>query len=88
MIHVPRSALKAGCGGFWPIPESFWPDPGAPSLPPRSAHPNVRFTCVPHEPHLLENFPFDKYDLEPNPLTKFILARKTAGVCWQVIHNS
>ena len=26
LIYVPRSAQKGFAVGFWPIPESFWPD--------------------------------------------------------------
>ena len=84
MIYVPRSNQKGFAGGFWPIPEAFWPDPSMPTLPPRSAHPHVKFTCVAQEPLVVENFPFDKYELEPSPLTQFILARKQPTICWQV----
>jgi len=85
MIYVPRSSQKGFAGGFWPIPESFWPEPALPGLPARTAHPNVRFTCHPADPLVIENFPFDKYELEPSPLTQYILARKQPTVCWQVI---
>ncbi|PNF33141.1 Integrator complex subunit 6-A [Cryptotermes secundus] len=84
LIYVPRSAQKGFAVGFWPIPESFWPDLSSSSLPPRSAHPNVKFTCTSQEPMVIENLPFDKYELEPSPLTQFILARKQPTVCWQV----
>lgn len=70
--------------GFWPLPEAFWPDVNAPSLPQRSAHPNVNFTCTNQEPMIIDNLPFDKYELEPSPLTLYILARKQPKVCWQV----
>lgn len=43
--------------------------------------------CVPQEPMVIENLPFDKYELEPSPLTQFILARKQPTVCWQVCSN-
>lgn len=33
---------------------------------------------------VIENLPFDKYEMEPSPLTQFILARKQPTVCWQV----
>ncbi|PSN38922.1 Integrator complex subunit 6-A [Blattella germanica] len=52
--------------------------------PPRSAHPNVKFTCTSQEPMVIENLPFDKYELEPSPLTQYILARKQPTICWQV----
>ncbi|XP_067008212.1 integrator complex subunit 6 isoform X2 [Anabrus simplex] len=84
LIYVPRSAQKGFAVGFWPIPESFWPDLSASSLPPRSAHPNVKFTCTSQEPMVIESLPFDKYELEPSPLTQYILARKQPTTCWQV----
>lgn len=84
LIYVPKSAQKGFAIGFWPIPESFWPDVSASSLPSRSAHPNVKFMCVSQEPMVIENLPFDKYELEPSPLTQYILARKQPTVCWQV----
>ena len=70
--------------GFWPLPEAFWPDVTATSLPPRSAHPTLKFTCTNQEPMVIENLPFDKYELEPSPLTLFILGRKQPNYCWQV----
>lgn len=84
LIYVPRSAQKGFAFGFWPIPESFWPEFSQGNLPPRSAHPNVKFTCTGQEPMVIENLPFDKYELEPSPLTQYILARKQPTVCWQV----
>ncbi|CAG9530756.1 unnamed protein product [Cercopithifilaria johnstoni] len=75
--------------GHWPIPEAFWPDRSMVSLPPRKAHPVISFRCEPCEPLVCQDFPFDKYELEPSPLTRFILERKQPGVCWQVfVHNS
>lgn len=56
--------------------------------PPRSAHPNVKFTCTSQEPMVIENLPFDKYEMEPSPLTQFILARKQPTVCWQVNYKN
>ncbi|XP_063979474.1 integrator complex subunit 6 [Diachasmimorpha longicaudata] len=84
LIYVPRSAQKGFAVGFWPIPESFWPDLSASTLPPRTAHPLVKFTCTSQEPMVIENLPFDKYELEPSPLTQYILARKQPTTCWQV----
>ncbi|EFX73352.1 hypothetical protein DAPPUDRAFT_188894 [Daphnia pulex] len=84
MIYVPRSAQKGFAVGFWPIPEAFWPDVNAPSLSPRTAHPVVQFTCTNQEPMIIENLPFDKYEVEPCPLTQYILSRKQASTCWQV----
>ncbi|BES92737.1 integrator complex subunit [Nesidiocoris tenuis] len=84
LIYVPRSAQKGYAVGFWPIPESFWPDLQSQTLPPRSAHPNVKFTCTSQDPMVIDNLPFDKYELEPSPLTQYILARKQPTVCWQV----
>ncbi|XP_005100225.1 integrator complex subunit 6 [Aplysia californica] len=84
LIYVPRSAQKGHCTGHWPIPEGYWPDITSPSLPPRSAHPVVQFSCQPSDPLVIENLPFDKYELEPSPLTQFILERRQPNTCWQV----
>ena len=52
---------------------------------PRDAHPVIKFSCAPCEPMVVENFPFDKYEMEQSPLTHYILARKQPNVAWQVI---
>lgn len=52
--------------------------------PPRSAHPHVRFSCLDAEPMVIDKVPFDKYELEPSPLTQYILERKSPHTCWQV----
>lgn len=83
MIYVPRQP-KGYPFGFWPIPESFWPEVTISVLPPRTAHPNVKFTCTSSDPMVIETLPFDKYELEPSPLTQYILARKQPTICWQV----
>nr|XP_027201646.1 integrator complex subunit 6-B-like [Dermatophagoides pteronyssinus] len=88
MILV-RPATKGYSVGHWPIPESYWPDSNIPSLQPRTAQPIIRFTCTNSEPTVIENLPFDKYELDPSPLTNFILARKQPNVAWQVfVSNS
>lgn len=33
---------------------------------------------------VIDNLPFDKYELEPSPLTQYILHRRQPTVCWQV----
>jgi integrator complex subunit 6 len=55
-----------------------------PRQSPRTAHPVVQFTCTNQEPMIIENLPFDKYEVEPCPLTQYILSRKQASTCWQV----
>ncbi|XP_054712278.1 integrator complex subunit 6-like [Uloborus diversus] len=84
LIYVQRSAQKGYTVGHWPIPEAFWPDQNSPGLPPRSAHPIVKFSCANSEPMVIDNLPFDKYELEPSPLTQYILSRKQPTVAWQV----
>uniref|UniRef100_A0A2K6DNL3 INTS6/SAGE1/DDX26B/CT45 C-terminal domain-containing protein n=1 Tax=Macaca nemestrina TaxID=9545 RepID=A0A2K6DNL3_MACNE len=75
--------------GHWPIPESFWPDQNSPALPPHTSHPVVKFSCTDCEPMVIDKLPCDKYELEPSPLTKFILERKSPQTCWQVyVSNS
>lgn len=89
LIQVPKSAQKGYSVGHWPIPEAFWPDVSNSTLPPRTAHPVVQFSCTSCEPMVIDNLPFDKYELEPSPLTQFILERRQPNVCWQVfISNS
>ncbi|XP_069068587.1 integrator complex subunit 6-like [Pleurodeles waltl] len=88
LIYV-RPNPKTGVPiGHWPVPESFWPDQNSPSLPPRTSHPVVKFSCVDREPMVIDKLPFDKYELEPSPLTQFILERKSPHVCWQVFVTS
>uniref|UniRef100_A0A674BKF8 Integrator complex subunit 6 n=1 Tax=Salmo trutta TaxID=8032 RepID=A0A674BKF8_SALTR len=89
LIYV-RPNPKTGVPiGHWPIPEGFWPDTNSPTLPPRSAHPHVRFSCLDSEPMVIDKVPFDKYELEPSPLTQYILERKSPHTCWQVfVSNS
>uniref|UniRef100_A0A8C7D9D0 Integrator complex subunit 6 like n=1 Tax=Oncorhynchus kisutch TaxID=8019 RepID=A0A8C7D9D0_ONCKI len=88
LIYVRPNPKTGVPVGHWPIPESFWPDQNSPALPPRSAHPMVRFTCVDCEPMVIDKLPFDKYELEPSPLTQYILERKSPHMCWQVFVNS
>ncbi|XP_075707892.1 integrator complex subunit 6 isoform X3 [Rhinoderma darwinii] len=84
LIYV-RPNPKTGVPlGHWPIPESFWPDQNSPTLPPRTSHPIVKFSCTNSEPMVIEKLPFDKYELEPSPLTQYILERKSPHTCWPV----
>lgn len=72
--------------GFWPIPEPYWPDPKAPNLPPRDAHPKLRImTPYVDEPSMVRNFPVDKYEVEASPLTLQILSKREANKCWPVV---
>ncbi|XP_074598860.1 integrator complex subunit 6-like [Brevipalpus obovatus] len=83
LIYVQKSAQKGYSVGFWPIPESFWPDLNKPSLLPRNCHPVIKFTCANSDPMVIDNLPFDKYELETSPLTQYILSRKQPHVAWQ-----
>ena len=38
--------------------------------------------------NVLDNLPFDKYELEPSPLTQFILEMRQPTVCWQTFVKS
>ncbi|XP_075775208.1 integrator complex subunit 6 isoform X4 [Pelodiscus sinensis] len=89
LIYV-RPNPKTGVPiGHWPVPESFWPDQNSPTLPPRTSHPIVKYSCTDCEPMVIDKLPFDKYELEPSPLTQFILERKSPQTCWQVyVSNS
>jgi len=89
MIYVRPSPKSGMPVGHWPLPESYHPDQNAPTLPPRNAHPMLKFTCENVEPYLLTNFPYDKYELEPSPLTQVLLEQKNSNICWQVyVENS
>ncbi|KAG5843630.1 hypothetical protein ANANG_G00152980 [Anguilla anguilla] len=89
LIYIRPNPKTGVPVGHWPIPESFWPDQNSPTLPPRTAHPVVRFSCVDCEPMVIDKLPFDKYELEPSPLTQYILERKSPHMCWQVfVSNS
>ncbi|XP_041846987.1 integrator complex subunit 6 [Melanotaenia boesemani] len=88
LIYVRPNPKTGVPVGHWPIPESFWPDQNSPALPPRSAHPVVRFSCVDCEPMVIDKLPFDKYELEPSPLTQYVLERKSPHMCWQVFVSS
>ncbi|CAH2315176.1 Hypothetical predicted protein [Pelobates cultripes] len=89
LIYVRPNPKTGVPVGHWPIPESFWPDQNSPMLPPRSAHPVLRFSCVDCDPMVIDKLPFDKYELEPSPLTQYILERKSPHTCWQVfVSNS
>ncbi|KAM9485991.1 integrator complex subunit 6 [Clarias gariepinus] len=89
LIYVRPNPKTGVPVGHWPIPESFWPDQNSPTLPPRMAHPQVRFSCLEAEPMVVDKVPFDKYELEPSPLTQYILERKSPHTCWQVyVSNS
>uniref|UniRef100_A0A8D2JWW5 VWFA domain-containing protein n=2 Tax=Boreoeutheria TaxID=1437010 RepID=A0A8D2JWW5_THEGE len=46
---------------------------GVQDEPPRTSHPVVKFSCTDCEPMVIDKLPFDKYELEPSPLTQFIL---------------
>eukprot|EP01113_Clastostelium_recurvatum_P003584 TRINITY_DN11566_c0_g1_i1.p1 TRINITY_DN11566_c0_g1~~TRINITY_DN11566_c0_g1_i1.p1 ORF type:complete len:611 (+),score=160.55 TRINITY_DN11566_c0_g1_i1:850-2682(+) len=72
--------------GYWPLPESFFPDMSLAQLPPRTAHPIIRYSTSDTEGHLLENFPFDKYEIEPCSLTQFLVSHMGTrpNICWYV----
>lgn len=84
MIYVHKvPALKQFPTGYWPIPESYWPDVKMTSLPARDAHPRIKINLLPHdEPQIVRNFPLDKYELEPSPLTLWILSKKDPNKCY------
>ena len=87
MIYVQKHpSQKTFPVGFWPIPEPYWPDPKATSLPARDAHPKIKIiTPCCDEPQLVRNFPIDKYELEPSPLTLQILSKKETNKIWPLM---
>lgn len=78
LIFVPKVPnIKAFPIGYWPLPESYWPDTKMTSLPPRDAHPRIKISLLSHdEPQIVRNFPIDKYELEGSPMTLWILSKK------------
>ncbi|KAI1708015.1 integrator complex subunit 6-A [Ditylenchus destructor] len=99
VVSLLMNTRKHQGAGHWPIPESYWPDTKMlvlffvvllvmlhfrTNLPPRDVHPLLCFRCEPHEPMILQNFPFDKYELENCALSQFMVERKEQDVCWQV----
>ena len=71
----------------WPIPESFWPNREV--RPVRTAIPVVFFSCENRRVNIVEHLPFDKYELEPSPLTQHILELRQPHICWPTfIKNS
>ncbi|XP_075155134.1 integrator complex subunit 6 [Haematobia irritans] len=87
MIYVQKHiSQKTFPIGYWPLPEPYWPDPKAPTLPPRDAHPKLKVvTPAVEEPQTVHNFPVDKYEIEASPLTLQILQKREMKKCWQVI---
>ncbi|XP_037938567.1 integrator complex subunit 6 [Teleopsis dalmanni] len=81
--HVAQKAFPIG---YWPLPEPYWPDSKAVTLPPRDAHPKLKVvTPGIEEPQMVRNFPVDKYEIEASPLTMQILQKRDPNKCWQVI---
>ncbi|PRP81377.1 hypothetical protein PROFUN_11064 [Planoprotostelium fungivorum] len=87
MVYVRPSANKAGeVQHWWPLPESFPFDPMLPNpvnIPPRQAHPTIRYNPIDVEPHLIEGFPFDKYEIEMSALTTY-MCQFRPNKAWQV----
>jgi hypothetical protein len=84
MIMIPRSLPRAEKTEYnWPIPEDYWPSAAMLTLPPRSSHALIKFQTIPC-PTVTDKFPFDKYELEPSPLTQYILERRQPTMAWPV----
>ncbi|KAI8601354.1 hypothetical protein EDD21DRAFT_374691 [Dissophora ornata] len=75
--------------GFFPIPESFWPEADTQRLPTRNAQPTLHYhTKEEKSVEIPEGFPYDKYVVAPCPMTQELLTRPP-GSCWPVyIKNS
>jgi integrator complex subunit 6 len=87
MIFVPKIPnIKSFPIGYWPLPESYWPDVKMTSLPPRDAHPRIRISLISQdEPQIVRSFPIDKYELEGSPLTLWILSKKDPNKVYPLI---
>ncbi|CAB1325092.1 unnamed protein product [Coregonus sp. 'balchen'] len=55
------------------VPVGHWPIP-------ESFWPDQNSPAL---PMVIDKLPFDKYELEPSPLTQYILERKSPHMCWQ-----
>lgn len=81
MIMIPRTTTKPEY--YWPIPEDYLPSATMSALPVRSAHALIKFQTTPC-PIINDRFPSDKYELEPSPLTQYILERRQSAMAWPV----
>uniref|UniRef100_A0A1I8IYI2 INT_SG_DDX_CT_C domain-containing protein n=1 Tax=Macrostomum lignano TaxID=282301 RepID=A0A1I8IYI2_9PLAT len=80
-VKVSTSAATPRVTGRFPRPTGLTSAPTGCRA--RSAHPLVRFVCQKAEPQAIDGFPFDKYELEPSPLTQYILERREPHSAWQ-----
>ncbi|KAL7031953.1 hypothetical protein ACKWTF_007180 [Chironomus riparius] len=87
MIFVPKIPnIKSFPLGYWPLPESYWPDVKMTSLPPRDAHPRIKISLISQdEPQIVRNFPIDKYEMEGSPLTLWILSKKDPNKVYPIV---
>uniref|UniRef100_A0A182SNW7 VWFA domain-containing protein n=1 Tax=Anopheles maculatus TaxID=74869 RepID=A0A182SNW7_9DIPT len=71
--------------GWWPIPESYWPQEDQTKLEPRVAHPEVRImsTCC-DEPVWNVDVPIDRYVLREWKQTNATLPVTDCGKVWPV----
>lgn len=89
IVYVRTKYTTGSFLGFWPIPESYFPDPDAEKLPPRSAQPVIKFNTRDVKFRCLPNFAFDKLELQKGPLVDAMLARNRPDSAWQVfVENS
>jgi len=89
IVYVRTKYTTGSFLGFWPIPESYFPDPDAEKLPPRSAQPVLKFTTRDVKFRCLPNFAFDKLELQKGPLVDAMLSRNRPESAWQVfVENS
>uniref|UniRef100_A0A914YCG7 VWFA domain-containing protein n=1 Tax=Panagrolaimus superbus TaxID=310955 RepID=A0A914YCG7_9BILA len=76
ILRLPRKDVESRF--LWPIPENFWADYSLAQLPLRPECPNVSFTYDPKPPPSWKDGNlFDRYELEPSPLTQYILEKKS-----------
>merc|ERR1712061_880770 len=91
MIKTRSSNSNQTLIGHWPLPEDFLPEVqnSHQRLPSRTAHPCIKVVPNPQHQIILNTFPFDKYEVEPSPLTQAILnfyrtqpGYSPATTCW------
>ena len=77
LLHNPDKKDNERTHTYWPLPEPYWPDNRDVAttgfLPPRATHPVLLYHPVPDDKVMIvEGMAFNKYKLEPSPLTQWI----------------
>jgi hypothetical protein len=79
--------VNVGAVGWWPLAEAHSVDAlqNKKPLPPRTALPVLRVLVVDSTPSVPDNFPHDKYDLEPCELAEHVRRELPPAACWPCV---